>query len=431
MSNFRFVLNNMAFLVLANLIIKPFWIFGIELKVQNLLGPVIYGNYFSLYNFVVLFMVFLDWGINNYNNRNISRNPEQLTQQFSSIFFLKIFIAFFYSILVFAIASFIGYDTNQKSLLIWLVCSQILLSYIMFFRSNLGALQLFKQDSLISILDKSLMIVFCAFLIWGSLNKFSEFTIQHFVKAQTVGYFLTALVGFFLIFRKARSFKPTVKASTFKNILNETYPFALLALLMGVYSRIDGVMLERMLPNGKEEAGIYAAAYRLLDAFNQFALLIGTILYPVFSKKIKNNEPVWQLSWIFGGLIGASSLILAFICYFFQQEIMHFLYNEATMYYGKTFGLLMFSFVGMASVYVYGSLLTANGSLKILNYIALSGVVLNILLNLALIPSLQAYGATIATVITQSLVAIVHVIFVWIVFKKSDGSKNVALKPEN
>lgn len=409
----------MVFLVLVNLIIKPFWIFGIELKVQNLLGPDIYGNYAALYNYVILFMVFLDWGINNYNNRNISIHPEQLSKQFSSIFTLKIFIALLYTLLVFGFTYVIGYNSEQRSLLIWLVLSQIFLSYIMFFRSNLGALQLFKQDSLISVLDKSLMILLCALLIWGS---FVEFNIGHFVKAQTIGYALTALVGFFIVFRKAKHFTPKIKASTFKNILKDTYPFALLALMMGLYNRLDVVMIERMLPNGKEEAGIYAAAYRLLDAFNQFALLIGTVLYPVFSKKIKKNEPVWQLSWTFGGLIGVGSLILAFICYFFQYEIMDLLYDEATIYYGKIFGLLMFSFVGMASVYVYGSLLTANGSLKILNYIAVSGVILNIALNLLLIPLLQAYGATIATVITQSLVALIHVVFVWMIFrKKSDG----------
>lgn len=417
MSNFRFIAGNMAFLVLVNLIIKPFWIFGIELKVQNLLGPEIYGNYFALYNFVVLFMVFLDWGINNYNNRNISRNPEQLSNQFSSIFSLKIFIALFYGLLVWSIAHYLGYDENQRSLLIWLMLSQILLSYIMFFRSNLGALQLFKRDSLISILDKSLMIVICVLLIWGS---FVEFNIGHFVKAQTLGYLLTAVVGFGLVFRKIKVFKPQIKSSTFKKILKETYPFALLALLMGLYNRIDAVMLERMLPNGKEEAGIYAAAYRLLDAVNQFALLIGTVLYPVFSKKIKNNEPVWQLSWTFGGLSVACSLILAVICWFFQYEIMNFLYIEANQYYGQIFGLLMFSFVGMASVYVYGSLLTANGSLKILNSIAISGVVLNIGLNLLFIPDLQAYGASIATLITQSLVALAHIVFVWMIFRKKE-----------
>ncbi|MFM2307656.1 MAG: hypothetical protein RLZZ367_2325, partial [Bacteroidota bacterium] len=44
-----------------------------------------------------------------------------------------------------------------------------------------------------------------------------------------------------------------------------------------------------------------------------------------------------------------------------------------------------------------------------LNYIALGGMVVNIVLNLILIPQHGAFGSTIATLITQILVAIVHV----------------------
>lgn len=63
----------------------------------------------------------------------------------------------------------------------------------------------------------------------------------------------------------------------------------------------------------------------------------------------------------------------------------------------------------MSSVYVFGTLLTASGQLRTLNWIAVSGALLNILLNFWLINSFAAFGAVIATLVTQSLVAIIHV----------------------
>ena len=49
--------------------------------------------------------------------------------------------------------------------------------------------------------------------------------------------------------------------------------YALLFLLMSFYYRVDSVMIERLLPNGKEQAGVYAQGFRILEAAFNFALL--------------------------------------------------------------------------------------------------------------------------------------------------------------
>ena len=77
----------------------------------------------------------------------------------------------------------------------------------------------------------------------------------------------------------------------------------------------------------------------------------------------------------------------------------------------------MFGFVGISSVYVSGTLLAANGSLKILNIIAVLGVLLNVALNYILIPQYQALGATWATISTQTLVMFLQWIWIWKLFR--------------
>jgi len=417
-NNVSFILSNLAFLVFVNLIVKPFWIFGIELKVQNLLGAEIYGNYFALFNFVFLFGVLLDLGIGNYNNREISRHPEKLSEHFSNIVVLKFLLALFYVGIIFFFAFVLQYDSAQLKLMSLLLLNQVFLSYILFFRSNLGALQLFKQDSFMSVLDKLLMIFICSFMIWSVFFQ-DRFNITWFVIAQSLAYGFTALISGLFVFRQTTSFSLKINIPFFKKILLSSYPFALLVLLMSLYNRIDGVMLERLLPNGDIEAGIYAASYRLLDAVNQFGLLSATILLPVFAKMIKQEENVWNLARMAGIAMFVLSLLVAFFCWFLRLPIMSFLYLEGDAYYALIFGLLMFSFIGISSVYVFGTLLTANGSLRQLNFIAIGGVILNIFLNYFLIFDYGALGATWATLLTQSLVAIAHVILAWRVFSTS------------
>ena len=69
----------------------------------------------------------------------------------------------------------------------------------------------------------------------------------------------------------------------------------------------------------------------------------------------------------------------------------------------------MISFIPISSVYIFGTLLTAHGSMKILNIIAVGGIIVNVILNLILIPPYGALGTTVATIITQIAVASFHI----------------------
>ena len=67
----RFI-KNIIFLLFLNLLVKPFWILGIDREVQNLLGDASYGTYQALFNFSYLFYILLDLGITNFNSRAVS-----------------------------------------------------------------------------------------------------------------------------------------------------------------------------------------------------------------------------------------------------------------------------------------------------------------------------------------------------------------------
>jgi O-antigen/teichoic acid export membrane protein len=68
----------------------------------------------------------------------------------------------------------------------------------------------------------------------------------------------------------------------------------------------------------------------------------------------------------------------------------------------------------MASNLIYGSLLTANGSLKVLNIISFCGLLFNVILNLLLIPKVLNGGAVVVAAVaalTQILVALAQAIY--------------------
>ena len=166
----RKFLTNLILLLFLNLLIKPFWILGIDRTVQNTVGAGEYGFYFAIFNFSFLFNILLDFGITNFNNRNIAQNNHLLNKHFSSILALKFILAGLYMLITLIFGWIIGYNNHQMSLLALLGINQFLISFVLYLRSNISGLQLFSIDSIMSVLDRVLMIVFCGILLWGNVT---------------------------------------------------------------------------------------------------------------------------------------------------------------------------------------------------------------------------------------------------------------------
>lgn len=417
-------LTNLALLLFLNLLIKPFWIFGIDRTVQNTLGAEAYGSYYVLLNFSFLFNILLDLGITNFNNRNIARHSQLFTKHFSGIIVMRLLLAGFYCIVSLAVGCITGYSFTNPALLIMLLFNQCLISFILYLRSNIAGLQLFRYDSIISVTDRFLMIIFCALLLWGNIGGI-KFSIELYVILQTAAYILTALLAFIFLRMHAPVKKLSWNTAFYLTILKKSYPFALLILLMTFYNRIDSIMLERMLPDGALQAGIYAQAYRIFDAANMFAFLFAGLLLPMFARMLQQKEKIDELAGLSFSLLVIPAIALGIVCFFFRHELMVLMYHEHTEVSAPVFGLLMFGFTGMAVSYIFGTLLTANGNLSQLNIMAATAMIINIVLNLILIPQFKAKGAAISSVITQFFMAAVQYILCYRLFNLKAKSKSI------
>jgi O-antigen/teichoic acid export membrane protein len=414
----RKFITNLGFLLFLNLLVKPFWIFGIDRTVQNLAAPGEYGFYFTVLNFTFLFNILLDFGITNFNNKNIAQNNQLLNKHFSGITYLRFILAAIYFVVMFAVAAIIGYDGRHLYFLVFLGFNQFLVSFILYLRSNISGLLLFRIDSVVSVLDRLLMILFCSLLLWGNFTT-EPFRIIWFVYAQTLAYLITAFVAMLIVIKKAAFKRLQWNTSFFLMIIKQSFPFALLVLLMSFYNRIDSVMLERLLPKGvgTTQVDIYAKAYRLLDAVNMIAYLFSVLLIPIFARLIKDKAPVVGMVKLSFTIIFTISMTIATCSSFFSDQIMTLLYVGQIQEAQKVFVFLIIGFIPISATYIFGTLLTANGSLKALNIMALTGMILNLSLNYFLIPSMMAVGSAYASLATQFVTAIIQVAIAQRIFR--------------
>lgn len=425
-------LTSLGLILFLNLLIKPIYVLGIEKAIQNQVGTAVYGVYFAIFNFSFLLTIFLDFGITNFNNKNIAQNNHLLTKHFSSLFTLKLLLAIVYIVIIMIVGFTIGYDTRLMKLLLVQGFNMFLLFFINYLRSNIAGLHLFKTDGFISVLDRTIMIIIGVILLRSGILH-TENGIMYFVYAQTFAYSVAALTAFIIILKKTHSFKLKWNFPFSLMILKKSLPFAILTLLMSFYNRIDSVMIERMLPKGvgDVQSGIYAQGFRILDATNMIAFLVAGVLLPMFSRMLKHKESVESIVKLISRLLLTPAIVVGIGCLFYKSDLigylyplddkeplaMHLVHVRESIESAHIFSFLMLSFIAACTSYIFGTLLTANGNMKQMNYMAVTGMVLNIIFNYLLIRKFEALGSSVISMCTQFLTAIIQVILAQRIFK--------------
>ncbi len=393
---------NLLFLIGLNLLIKPLWIIGVDRVVQIRLGFESYGVFYALLNVSYLFNMLLDLGIQNYNVRKVTAEKTSLTQLLPNILVLKLLFSGLYCIITLAAGFVFGFKSPQLEWLLLLALNQCLIFLISYLRSNLAALQFYVLDSLLSVADKFIMLFGVGLLLYYT-PFMPLLSIQNFILIQTFSLLITALAAWFAVYRYTEKFRFQSNSNQVLQILKATLPYALLSFLMTLYFRVDSILINYF--SGSTENGIYAAAYRLLDMSIMFSYLFATLLLPMFAKLLADKQSVRALTSISSRLLLPLSTLIPISFWFYRNELFQLLYHHEDAYAAMVMGIVMLAFPFISTLYIYGTLLTANGSIKWLNQVAFATAVINIGLNVLLIPRYQSAGAAVAAVIAHAFIA--------------------------
>lgn len=396
--------SDLFFVQGINVLVKVIWILVIDRAVQNLLPNEDYGMYYRLLSLSILFVIFLDLGLNNMNSRQVAQDKRYFNTNFFSFFKTKAALALLYSSLL--IIAFFALELTpvQGQILLILGLFQVVNSFNQYLRSNLAAMHYFKLDGLLAVADRLLVIFICG--SWLLIPQYKVYlTVRNFAMVQLGGVLLTISIALIANYRKVDLKDKLPTSESITKLIKASLPYALLIALMAIFTRIDAIMIGQIL--GDDQTDRYAMCYRLLDAANMMAALFSGMLLPMFSKIIKSKEQIRELTSVAVKVLIIPALFGALVLAPHAREILELMYSQkVSLVAPTTFILLLFSFISSASVFVFGTLLTADGSLKRLNQLALFSALTNLILNLFLIPHYGIKGAATATLITQSLFAI-------------------------
>lgn len=398
----RTFLVNLLFVIALNLLIKPLWALGVERDVQNTLGFGTYGAYYALLNLSFLFAGLLDFGIQSYTSRLASREEAGLNQLFPQVLVLKLLGFLIYILCSLLIAMSLAVPFSQWLCLGLLLLNQACAQFILFLRSGIAGRGNYKWDSLLSVADKGLMLLFVSTVLYvPSLKMYLSIT--GFALLQSLAYVLTLFISL-LLFKRSAIPMPRPKDFTgIKALLKKASPYALVGFLMTIYFRADTLMIRAF--HGNTENGIYAAAYRLLDILNMFSYLFAALLLPMFGKLLRKGESVQELSSLAARLLFGATWLIACVVFYERRELFELFYKSPNTYGADVMSYLLFALPFVGLLYVYGTLLTAEGDIIFLNKAAFIAVMINLLFNYFFIQKYGALGAALIAVLTHGIIA--------------------------
>ena len=203
-------------------------------------------------------------------------------------------------------------------------------------------------------------------------------------------------------FQELGSFYGHFNKAIAKQLLKDSWPLIFSGLVIMIYMRIDQIMIKEML--GERDVGLFSAAVRLSEVWYFIPVIISTSLFPsiVNAKKISDKLYDTRLRRLYTFMIWLA-IMIALPMTFLSNWLVTLLYGEAYREAGQILMIHIwagvFVFMGVAS----SKWFISEGLQRHLTINTVAGAIMNILLNIFLIPKYGIYGAAIATVMSQAL----------------------------
>jgi len=357
------------------------------------LGPSDFGIYSYVISFVILFATMAKFGLNNILVKKIVEGGVDPGALVNSAFTLK----FFGSLLIFLLMLIVlQLFEHEESVNLY-----IAIIGMGFIFQSLDVVEYYHQ-AIVNM--KPIVIAKLAQSIFSSVLK----VVLIRFNMDLEWFFWTALLDIFFlsIFYLVIFYRMDVNSIRFnfdklhlKSYWFSAWPIALSNMAMIAYVKMDQIMLFSLI--NKEAVGIYAAATRVSEAWYFIPMIITATLFPSILNIKKKNIATYndRFSALFRLMI-LMGIIIALPLSFFSDKVILLLYGVEYMESSKI--LIIHAWVGLfiALGMSASRWFIAENLQKLFLIRALTGLVINIILNLMLIPLYGVIGAAVATLIS-------------------------------
>ena len=373
------------------------------------LGDVEFGKFSFALALGTIFETLMDFGLHQVTIRAVARDRSQATALLHHTLGIKLIWTTAALIALVATATILRSEWDVRLACYLLGGSLVLRSYMLTIRGVLQGLERFGWDSFLVVADRAILLVFgvAALAAGGGLRSLAIAFVLARATALAASAWMTHayLGGIGLRFDRA----------IWRELQTTALPLGFFLVVLNLYAYVDGVMLGVMRTD--VETGLYTAAYRVYEGLSYATSVIAAVLSPrlsaLYGGERADRAAHRRLALL--GLAGSTALalVVGVIAYRFATPLMTVLFGEDFAQAAAPFRILCLGLGFVFAIWVLHAIAISVNRERLLLTTGIVGLVVNVGLNLYLIPHDGASGAALATVAGEGVSLVVLVYGLW------------------
>lgn len=400
----------------AEKIFRTLVAFFVGILIARYLGPDNYGLLNYAISFAGLFTSFANLGMDGIVVRELVKTPDRRNEILGTVFRLRL-LGSIATITLVTITAFLIKEPDFNLLLIVIIASATIFQ-------SMGVVEQFYQsrvEAKFNVIAQSTSF-FIAAILKVLLVLYNQ-PLLYFAIVQTLESVFLA-TGYYYVYKKNKFALSDWKfnRSVAVNLLRDSWPLLLSGVVIAIYMKIDQVMIKNFMET--KDVGFYAAAVKLCEAWYFVPLAVSTSVFPAIVNAKQSSEKLYlsRLQKLYD-FLAAISIAIAIPVTFLSGFIINILFGPE--YDPASSVLTIYIWAGVATFLGVASsqyLITENLT-KLSFYRTLIGMIINVILNLYLIPVYGINGAAIATLVSYSVAT-----FSIVLNKKTKSQLNMMIK---
>ncbi len=384
-------------------------------------GPDQYGLFSYAFSLVSLFSVFSTLGLETLSVKTIVEKEENEGTILGTSLILRIIGSVFLVFAAYVTVQIIEPEDQTLKIMVLILSLLIMLKSFEVIEYWIQANHKAKISAKIRIISFTIISALKVFLVMqkGTLINYSF-----------IYLFEAAFISFFLIlaYRKVsdRKEKWHFKFTYAKMILSQSWYIMMSGMMITLFSKIDQIMLGSMMPT-KTELGIYSAALKITTMWYFIPIAIITSFKPIVMNSNVDSKITDERTQLLYNIVTWVGIAFGVVIALFSNIIVSVIFGPD---FAKSASVLNIS-IWAGTFATLGSArslwLIKEGLQKYSLYSTAIGFIVNVILNYFMIPVIGAYGAALATLITQIIVNVVVFLF----FKETRKSSFMIIKSFN
>ena len=349
-----------------------------------------FGDYSFIFALCSIFQIMVGMGMNPIIIREVAKRPEESEEIFNASFFIRIL----FSLITFGvIVFFISLSTLSPEVIrATYVCS---VGVIAVFFSNLPycIFQGHQKMGFVTVVGMVNSVVYLvatlAFIKFGA-------GLQEIFFPVIFGNLTGFLLGLYILGKKFFIPKFSINFKLCQYLIKESYLLGISRILRNLSFRFDTLLIKMI--RGSIEVALFSSAYQL---FLQLAVIPRNVvmsMFPVFSKRYAKRADSLNFAFEECFKIFVVCLIpFVIFLFFFAKDIVLLLFGEKLIKSVPVFRILSMAWGFMFISVLFMNTLIAIGRQNLTTLCVTSALIVNIILDVILIPIMGFYGAGMAT----------------------------------